>query len=185
MKCQANADNIHVAPSALHNLTSPWLFSMWGLDMIGQIEPKASNGHKIKHHNSTPYHPKMNGAVKVANKNIKKIIPDFSMDFHGATPYSLVYGTKVVLPIEVEIPSLRVLVEAELDDAEWVQSRLDQLKLIEEKRLMAIYDGQLYQRRIKNAFDKKVRPRVFKEGDLVLKKILPNSKNTRGKWAPN
>jgi len=29
---------------------------------------------KIQHHNSTPYRPKMNGAVKAANKNIKKIV---------------------------------------------------------------------------------------------------------------
>ncbi|RDX93146.1 hypothetical protein CR513_24636, partial [Mucuna pruriens] len=63
----------------------------------------------------------------------------------GATPYSLVYGTEAVLPIEVEIPSLRVLVEAELDESEWVQSLLDQLNLIEEKRLTVICHGQLYQ----------------------------------------
>ncbi|RDY07341.1 Pol polyprotein, partial [Mucuna pruriens] len=41
------ADNIHMAPSALHNLTSPLPFSMWGLDMICLIEPKASNGHRF------------------------------------------------------------------------------------------------------------------------------------------
>ena len=29
---------------------------------------------KIQHHNSVPYRPKMNGAVKAANKNLKKII---------------------------------------------------------------------------------------------------------------
>jgi len=29
---------------------------------------------KIKHSNSSPYRPKMNGAVKAANKNVKKII---------------------------------------------------------------------------------------------------------------
>ena len=29
---------------------------------------------KIKHHNSSLYQPKMNGAVEAANKNIKKII---------------------------------------------------------------------------------------------------------------
>ncbi|XP_016743186.1 uncharacterized protein [Gossypium hirsutum] len=40
----------------------------------------------------------------------------------GATPFSLVYGMEVVLPIEVEIPSLRVLAELILDEAEWVQS---------------------------------------------------------------
>ncbi|RDY05266.1 Pol polyprotein, partial [Mucuna pruriens] len=47
MKCQMYADNIHMAPSTLNNLTSPWPFSMWGLDMIGLIEPKASNGHRF------------------------------------------------------------------------------------------------------------------------------------------
>ena len=32
---------------------------------------------------------------------------------------------------------------------------------------------------------KKVRPREFKEGDLVLKKILTFQPDSRGKWAPN
>jgi len=41
----------------------------------------------------------------------------------GATPFSLVYGMKAVLPVEVEIPSMRVLMEAELSEVEWVQSR--------------------------------------------------------------
>nr|XP_012466168.1 unnamed protein product [Gossypium raimondii] len=43
----------------------------------------------------------------------------------GATPFSLVYGMEEVLPIEVEIPSLRVLAELKLDEAEWIQSRYD------------------------------------------------------------
>ena len=63
----------------------------------------------------------------------------------GATPFSLVYGMEAVLPVEVEIPSMRVLMEAKLTDAEWVQSRYDQLNLIEEKRLTAMCHGQLYQ----------------------------------------
>ncbi|KAL1135395.1 hypothetical protein V6Z11_A12G170900 [Gossypium hirsutum] len=38
----------------------------------------------------------------------------------GAKPYSLVYGMEVVLPIEVEISSFRVLLELKLDEAEWI-----------------------------------------------------------------
>ncbi len=34
----------------------------------------------------------------------------------GATPYSLVYGMEAVLQIEVEIPSLRILVESTQSD---------------------------------------------------------------------
>ena len=101
--------------------------------------------------------------------------------FIGATPFSLVYGMEAVFPIEVEIPSLRVLLELKLDEAEWIQSRYDQLNLIEEKRLRAIRHGQMYQKRMMRAYDKKVRLREFHEGDLVLKKILPIQKDFRGK----
>ena len=45
--------------------------------------------------------------------------------------------------------------------------------------------GRLYQQRMKNAFDKKVRLRKFHEGDLVLKKMSHAVKDNRGKWAPN
>ena len=85
----------------------------------------------------------------------------------------------------VEIPSMRVLMEAQLSEADWCQSRYDQLNLIEEKRMKALCHGQLYQQRMKQAFDKKVRPRVFQEGDLVLKKVLSFQPDSRGKWTPN
>ena len=39
----------------------------------------------------------------------------------GATPFSLVYETEAVLPIEVEIESLRVIAEADLSEAKWVE----------------------------------------------------------------
>jgi len=203
-KWQVYADNINMAPTTLNVLTSPWPFSMWGIDVIGAIEPKASNGHcfilvaidyytkwveaasyasmtrkvvtnfikrelicryglpnkiitdnatnlnnqmmaelytkfKIQHHNSSPYRPKMNGAVEVANKNIKKIIQKMVVTYkdwhemrlfalHGyrtsvhtstrATPFSLVYGMEAVLPFEVEILSLRVLMKTQLEEAE-------------------------------------------------------------------
>ncbi len=84
----------------------------------------------------------MNGAVEVANKNLKRIIQKMTItyrDWHdmlpyalhayrnsvrtstGATPYSLVYGMEAVLPIEVEIPSLRILKESGIDESEWIQ----------------------------------------------------------------
>jgi hypothetical protein len=67
---------------------------------------------KIKHLNFSPYRPKMNNAIKAANKNLKKIIQKMVVidkDWNemlpfvfyayrtmvrtstGATPYSLVY----------------------------------------------------------------------------------------------
>ena len=41
-KCQIYADNIHIPPTLLNVISSPWPFSMWGIDMIGMIEPKGA-----------------------------------------------------------------------------------------------------------------------------------------------
>ena len=268
-KCQAFADNVNAPPMPLNVLAAPWPFSMWGINVIGAIEPKASNEHpfilvaidyfnkwveaasyanvtrsvvvrfikkeiicqyglprkiitdnatnlnnkmmkemcedfEIQHHNSMPYRPKMNGIVKAENKNIKKIIQMMTMsykDWHeilsfvlygyqnsvctstGATPFLLVYGMEAVLPFEVEVPSLRILVESRLKESEWAQARFDQLNLIEGKRLAAM--RHLYQTWVKNTFDNKVHPCKFNEGDLVLKKVSHAVKDHRGKWAPN
>ncbi|XP_049386034.1 uncharacterized protein LOC125850203 [Solanum stenotomum] len=161
---------------------------------------------KIIHRNSTPYRPQMNGAVEAANKNIKRILRKMidnykhwheSLSFAllgyrttirtstGATPYLLVYGTEAVLPMEVEIPSLRIIQEAELSDAKWTQSRYEQLMLIDEKRMNAVCHGQLYQHRMVKAFNKKVRLRQFEPGQLVLKRIFPHQDEAKGKFAPN
>ncbi|XP_069147098.1 uncharacterized protein [Solanum lycopersicum] len=103
-KCQVHGDLIRVPPHELNAMSLPWPFVAWGMDVIGPIEPAASNGHmfilvaisyltewveeasynhlmkeiceqfKIIHRRSTAYHPQMNGAVEAANKNIKKIL---------------------------------------------------------------------------------------------------------------
>jgi len=62
-----------------------------------------------------------------------------------ATSFSLVvYGMEVVLPFEMEIPSLRIMVELGLEEAEWAQACFDQLNLIKRKRLAAMSHGRLY-----------------------------------------
>ena len=69
------------------------------------------------------------------------------------------YGTKAGLPVEVEIPSLYAIMETKLSEAEWVKNMFDQLNLIEQKRMTALCHGQLYQKRMKKAFYKNVKPR--------------------------
>ncbi|XP_015078382.1 uncharacterized protein LOC107022219 [Solanum pennellii] len=101
-----------------------------------------------------------------------------------ATPYLLVYGMEAVIPAEVEIPSLRIIQEAELSSAEWVSKRINQLTLIDEKRMVAVCHGQLYRQRMIRAFHKRVRARIFEVGQLVLKRISPHQDEYKGKFAP-
>ncbi|XP_070025035.1 uncharacterized protein [Nicotiana sylvestris] len=261
---KVHGDLIHAPPTELHPMSAPWSFIAWGMDVIGPIKSKDSNGHrfilvainyfikwveavtlkvvtkkvvvdfvrsniichfgipttiitdnaanlnshlmreicdqfKIMHQNSTPYRPKANGVVKAANKNIKKILRKMiqsSRQWHenlpfallgyrktvrtsvGSIPYLLVYGTEAVIPVEVEIPSLRIIVEAEIEDSEWVKTCLEQLTLIDEKWMVVVCHGQLYQQRMARAYNKKV-------GQLVLRRILPHHKEAKGKFAPN
>ncbi len=114
--------------------------------------------YKIQHHRSSPYRPQTNGAVEAANKNVKTIIAkmtetykDWPHKLHfalwgyrtsirtstGYTSYSLVYGTEAVQPIELEVPSLRILLESKVPEAEWVRARYDELTLLDGRRLAA------------------------------------------------
>nr|XP_033507975.1 uncharacterized protein LOC117273011 [Nicotiana tomentosiformis] len=102
-----------------------------------------------------------------------------------ATPYILVYGTEVVIPAEVKIPSLRIIQEAKFHYAEWVRVRQEQLMLIDEKRMDVVCHGQLYQNRMANIFNRKVKPWQFMMGQLVLKRIFPYQEEAKGKFAPN
>ncbi|GKU89649.1 hypothetical protein SLEP1_g3763 [Rubroshorea leprosula] len=200
------ADHINAPPSLLHNMSAPWPFSMWGIDVIGAINPEASNGHQFILVAIDYFTKWMNGAMEAANKNIKKILAKMTItykDWHemlpyalhvyrtpvrtstGATPYSLVYGMEVVLPIELEIPSMRILSESGIEEEDLIQKRIDYLNLLDEKRLVTLCHGQCYQQQIVTAYNKKVKPRVFHQGDLVLRKIMPNERDPRGKFAPN
>ena len=90
---------------------------------------------------------------------------------------------EAVLPFEVEILSLRILWKAELEEAEWVEDRCVQLNLIDERRLQAMHNARCYQKRMARAYLKKVRPRNFQSGDLILRAIhLPDG---QGKFRPN
>ena len=82
----------------------------------------------------------------------------------------MTYGFEAVVPVEVGSPSLRRLDFDLQKNQEAMRVHLDMLS---ERRDMAQLKVDLYQGRIKRYFDKKVVPRKFEIGDLVLKKVTP------------
>jgi hypothetical protein len=85
-----------------------------------------------------------------------------------ATPYSLVFGVETVLPLEIELPSLRVAMQNDMTVEECKQLRLDELDAMDEKRLIAQQNLEVYQAKMARAYDKMARIRAFQEGELVL-----------------
>jgi len=64
--------------------------------------------------------------------------------------------------------------------------RLQELEALDDKRLQAQQQIELYQVRITRAFNKKVKERTFKKGDLVLavRRPMVMTHKTKGKFQP-
>ena len=168
------------------------LISDRGVHFRGEVDTLLQR-YGIQHHRSSAYRPQTNGAVEAANKNIKRIlrkIIETSRDWSeklpfalwayrtsfrtstGATPYSLVYDMEAVFPVEIEMGSLRVALEQQISEAKWVQSRLDQLSLLDERRLRAADHIQAYQRKMARAFNW--------SGPYIIRELTPEGALTFG-----
>ena len=86
------------------------------------------------------------------------------------------------LPVEVKIPSLRIIKDENLEEDERIHTRLGQLNMIDEKRLVAVCHGQMYQKCMIKAFNKKIKHWVYQADDLVIKRIILPQGDPRGKW---
>ena len=85
----------------------------------------------------------------------------------GFTPFQLVYGLEAILPIECEIPSLKIVVEI-LPNTSAEEERLLYLMRLDETRRDATLVIEAQKHRVKAQYDKHVKPHIFSKGDLVL-----------------
>ncbi|XP_012844975.1 PREDICTED: uncharacterized protein LOC105965010 [Erythranthe guttata] len=85
----------------------------------------------------------------------------------GETPFSLVYGMEAIVPAEIGLESLRV---REYDDRENEEMMREHLDLCYEKREAADLKMRDSKNRIKVSYDRRVNPRSFQVGDLVLRR---------------
>jgi hypothetical protein len=84
------------------------------------------------------------------------------------TPFKLVYGLKVVVPMEYLVPRLRIVAFTDTDDTGAVQERLAQLNELEEDRFVAGFHQQVQKEREKAYHEMHIKKKAFKQGDLVL-----------------
>ena len=112
------------------------LISDRGKHFLNQMLEEMTEGFKINHRKTTPYHPQTNGHTERVNQTLvgilRKTVSDSKRDWDvklpaalwayrttykvttKATPFSLVYGLEAILPIEFEVPSLRIAVETRM-----------------------------------------------------------------------
>ena len=86
----------------------------------------------------------------------------------GHTPFRLVYGQEVVMPMEYIVPSVRISAFIETDDPDKMKERLAKILEPEEDRFIAGFQQQVQKAREKSWHDRHIKKKQFQNGDLVL-----------------
>ena len=159
----------------------------------------------IKKYYSSPAHPQSNGQAEVTIRTLKAALKTKLEDLKGKwveylpevlwayrttrksatqeTPFTLAFATEAVAPVEVGLQSLRIELASVEHNDEALRLNLD---LLDEKREQVLKRTEDYQRKTARYYNQKIKPRNYKLGDLVLKKLLPAKKNpTHGKLGPS
>ncbi|XP_057808643.1 uncharacterized protein LOC131023117 [Salvia miltiorrhiza] len=98
----------------------------------------------------------------------------------GEAPFTLVYGSNAVIPVEARLESYRITTYDTEQNSELRRTELD---LVEAQREEAQVRAAKYKSIIKAGYDKRVRARKLAKGDLVLKRS--NALKPVGKFEPN
>ena len=69
----------------------------------------------------------------------------------GFSPFSLVYGTEAISPVELVVPTPRVILEESQEDSN-NERRIADLEGVEEERELAKRRSQTYQQRMTRAY---------------------------------
>jgi hypothetical protein len=139
---------------------------------------------------STTYYPQGNGLAESSNKSlvniIKKVLDENKRSWHvhlkyalwvnristkrsiDISPFQMVYGTDVVLPINLALPVMK-LWQDQNEEPNHVTRRINQLIKVQQHRVEVDEKMQKYQDDMKALFDHKAKDRDFLPGDLVLR----------------
>ena len=92
---------------------------------------------KIIQQNGRDWHDKLPYALWAYKISVRTAI--------GATPYSLVYGDEAVIPLEIEIPSLRIALKDIMKEPQVWEARMNQLEALDKKIIHALEHIRAYQ----------------------------------------
>jgi hypothetical protein len=86
----------------------------------------------------------------------------------GTSPFKLVYGTEAIFLVQLALPVVKFLQETDYEPSDLTR-RIHNLVELQQDREHLFENTELHQGKMKEIFDKKVKPNIFKIGELVLK----------------
>eukprot|EP00253_Pinus_taeda_P033712 PITA_33712 len=161
-----------------------------GSQFTSNLVEKLMEEYKIKNKRSTPYHLQANGQVESTNKVLESIITKivhlhrrdwterllealwaYKTTWRNTTrhsPYELVYGKEVLLPIEFQVKTFKMVVQLGMDLSEAQKHRMEKLNELDEIRQEAILRTDLVQYQRAKWHDKYIKEKKFQEEDWEL-----------------
>ncbi|RVW70517.1 Retrovirus-related Pol polyprotein from transposon 17.6 [Vitis vinifera] len=198
-----HGDLIHAPPSEFHALTSPWPFSVWGIDIIGKVSPKSSSGHEFILV-AIDYFTKWVEAASYARgahfrAEVDTLLQEYGIRHHRSSAYRPQTNGAVEAANKNIKRILRKMVETSRDWSEklpfalWAYCTSFRTStgatpyslVYDERRLRAADHVQAYQRKMARAFKKRVKPRPLQKGDLVLRILKGLIGDPREKFRPS
>ena len=89
----------------------------------------------------------------------------------GISPFALIYEIEAIVLTEISMPTLRTDLPKQLN-VETMIKDLDEADELHEAVAVRIAS---YHNRLANLYNKRVKPRMFQSGDLVLRKVFENA----------
>ena len=151
--------------------------------------------YRIKHRRSTHYYPQGNGQAEATNRMLLRILNKVVFDYgkgwssHLAdalwayrgstktatvfTPFSLVYGTNAIAPIELLVPSPRILhgMNLEVNADICAEVKAVDLESLEEARELVQARSLWYHQKLASAYGKTLQTIIFAKGQMVLRTV--------------
>ena len=86
----------------------------------------------------------------------------------GVSPFALTYGMEDVIPTKIGLPTIRIATPESENEGSVIRE-LDTSDEIQEAAAIRVAS---YKRHLANFYNKRVRPRVFQPGDIVLRRVF-------------
>ncbi|CAL9004884.1 unnamed protein product [Prunus brigantina] len=152
-----------------------------GISFISKEIQAFAEEYNIKFVQSSPYFiatPRANGQAESTNKVminiIKKMADNNPKDWHerlsnalwadqtskktaiGTTPFALTYWHDTVLPVEINVQSLRILRQSELSEAEYTEAMMKELEQLSSIRAKALNHLMVGKQAAARAYNRRV-----------------------------
>ncbi|XP_015940199.1 uncharacterized protein LOC107465742 [Arachis duranensis] len=103
----------------------------------------------------------------------------------GTSPYKLVYGHDTVLPLKINLNTLRVSKQNELPVDDYWNAMFNELNELDSERILTLDNVIRQKESVARSYNHRIKEKSFRKGELVLKVILPMEKKSRflGKWS--